>query len=295
VLRWRRGDDVGVSVPWAALVLAGLAGAVAVLRAANLAKWHTDSVTYLMAARMLADGSYRGEVSTQLLTKRTLGVPLLHAPATLGGEFYLRSITALITTATLVTLVWLLRRGLGDAVSDRRQLVFESARHGNTTLYIINVDGTGERHLTTTGYGDDTHPQWSPDGQTILFDSDRDGDDEVYVMDADGRNVRRLTYSPRGDGHASWSPDGTRIIFGSAREGNSDIWTMRADGTLDDCDVTVTIGQDTFRMSGPFDPATGGTLTITGGTGAWIGAAGTDTIVNQPNGQAIHTIELLVR
>jgi len=34
---------------------------------------------------------------------------------------------------------------------------------------------------------------------------------------------------------------------------------------------------------------------ITGGTGAWIGAAGTDTIVNQPNGQAIHTIELLVR
>jgi len=70
---------------------------------------------------------------------------------------------------------------------------------------------------------------------------------------------------------------------------------MRADGTLDDCDVTVTIGHDTFRMSGPFDPATGGTLTITGGTGAWIGAAGTDTIVNQPNGQAIHTIDLLVR
>src|SRR6187397_622648 len=71
-----------------------------------------------------------------------------------------------------------------------RQLVFESARHGNTTLYIINVDGTGERRLTTTRYGDDTPPQWSPDGQTILFDSDRDGDDEVYVMDADGRNVR---------------------------------------------------------------------------------------------------------
>src|SRR6476469_962376 len=58
---------------------------------------------------------------------------------------------------------------------DGRQLVFESARHGNTTLYIINADGTGEHRLTFTGYGDDTHPAWSPDGRTILYDSSRDG------------------------------------------------------------------------------------------------------------------------
>ena len=68
---------------------------------------------------------------------------------------------------------------------------------------------------------------------------------------------------------------------------------IRADGTLDDCDVTVTLGANSFRMSGPFDPATGGTLTITGGTGSWIGAAGTDTIANQPDGTAIHTIALI--
>ncbi len=67
---------------------------------------------------------------------------------------------------------------------------------------------------------------------------------------------------------------------------------IRADGTLDDCDVTVTVGRSSYRMSGPFDPATGGTLTITGGTGDWVGAAGTDTIVNQPDGTAVHTIRL---
>ena len=76
---------------------------------------------------------------------------------------------------------------------DGRQLVFESARHGNTTLYIINADGTGERRLTSTGYGDDTHPAWSPDGRTILFDSSRDGAFHLYTIHPDGTDERRLT------------------------------------------------------------------------------------------------------
>jgi hypothetical protein len=38
--------------------------------------------------------------------------------------------------------------------------------------------------------------------------------------------------------------------------------------------------------------AAGGTLTIVGGTGAWVGAGGTDTIVNQPDGIAIHTVKI---
>ncbi len=68
---------------------------------------------------------------------------------------------------------------------------------------------------------------------------------------------------------------------------------IRADGSLDDCDVTVTVGRNSYRMSGPFNPATGSPLTITGGTGAWIGAAGTDSIVNQPDGTAVHSITLV--
>lgn len=67
---------------------------------------------------------------------------------------------------------------------------------------------------------------------------------------------------------------------------------LRADGTLDDCSVTMTVGADSFRMGGLFDPATGGTFAILGGTGRWVGAGGTDTIVNQPDGTAIHTINL---
>lgn len=67
---------------------------------------------------------------------------------------------------------------------------------------------------------------------------------------------------------------------------------LRADGTLDDCSVTVTVGRSSYRMSGIFDPASGGTLAIVGGTGAWVGAGGTDTITNRPDGTAVHTIDL---
>lgn len=67
---------------------------------------------------------------------------------------------------------------------------------------------------------------------------------------------------------------------------------IRADGSLDDCDVTVTLGTNSYRMAGPFDPATGGTLTITGGTGSLVGVGGTDKIVNQADGTAIHTVIL---
>ena len=55
----------------------------------------------------------------------------------------------------------------------------------------------------------------------------------------------------------------------------------------------MTIGKNTFRMAGPFDPVTGGTLTVLGGTGSWVGVGGTDQIVNQPDGSSIHTIDLV--
>src|SRR5215213_5569463 len=119
---------------------------------------------------------------------------------------------------------------------DGRQLVFQSARLGNTTLYIINADGTGERRLTRTGYGDDTHPSWSPDGRTILFDSSRDGAFHLYTIRLDGTGERRLTVRDTSGAlmfarPPSWSPDGRRIAFFSDREGNARLYSVAVDGT----------------------------------------------------------------
>ena len=112
VVRWWRGHDVRVRLPLALACLVGLAAAVLGLRAANLFKWHDDSLTYLMAGRLLAENQYRSTASTSLVTERVLGVPLLHAPAELGGEFYLRTVTPLLCVAMLAMLVWVLRCGM---------------------------------------------------------------------------------------------------------------------------------------------------------------------------------------
>jgi hypothetical protein len=121
LLRWRQGYDVRLPIPYAAAALAGLAVAVLLLRAANLVKWHIDSFTYTMVGALLADDTYRAGVSPFLVTKRLLGVPVLHAPAQPAGEAYLRSITPLLAAATLGIVAWLFQRGLRDRL-DRAAL-----------------------------------------------------------------------------------------------------------------------------------------------------------------------------
>ena len=52
------------------------------------------------------------------------------------------------------------------------QIVFTSSRDGNSEIYVINADGTGEKRLTVSSYPDE-EPDWSPDNALIAFSSDR--------------------------------------------------------------------------------------------------------------------------
>lgn len=122
--RWWRGDQVRISPVGAGLAVAAVAAVVWAVREVHLVKWHTDSLTYLMAGSLLADNTYTDHASTHLLTKRLLGVPLLHAPAHLGGEWYLRSVTPLLALATVAALIWIFRHGVRGARSPRHAAWF---------------------------------------------------------------------------------------------------------------------------------------------------------------------------
>jgi Tol biopolymer transport system component len=102
---------------------------------------------------------------------------------------------------------------------------------GDFEICVINRDGTDLHRLTDTP-GENTQPDWSPDGEWIVFESNRlgwpslpdatppaydgraFGDEEVWVMRADGSEQQNLTENPlQDDAFPAWSPDGTWIVF----------------------------------------------------------------------------------
>ena len=104
----------------------------------------------------------------------------------------------------------------------------------NTNLWRLDLH-TGERKRLISSassvWGQNIHPQYSPDGRKIAFDSDRTGDREVWTCDADGSNCQQLTKfgGPIG-GTPRWSPDSRWIALDSRASGSPEIYVMAADG-----------------------------------------------------------------
>ncbi|HEX2641198.1 MAG TPA: FG-GAP-like repeat-containing protein, partial [Pyrinomonadaceae bacterium] len=90
---------------------------------------------------------------------------------------------------------------------DGEQMAFSNG----TSIYTVNIDGTGLRNL-----GTGMSPAWSPDGTTLAFSRwppvPAYGA-EIYTMDTSGGSITRLTVSIGYPGFSepSWSPDGTEI------------------------------------------------------------------------------------
>ena len=86
--------------------------------------------------------------------------------------------------------------------------------YNDSSIYMINADGTDQKTLTTIP-GSDYDPAWSPDGTRIAFTSVRDGRKEIYVLAVDSGAVTRLTNST-GDienSEPAWSPFSNQIAY----------------------------------------------------------------------------------
>ncbi len=117
---------------------------------------------------------------------------------------------------------------------DGQRIVYTTFGLTNSTIAVINADGSNMQTLDAIDGSDEAFPAWSPDGQIIAFTSRRDGNNEIYLMNADGSNPVRLTNNPSDDFAPSWSPDGKQIVFVSDRDqkpGIYDLYIMNADGS----------------------------------------------------------------
>lgn len=127
----------------------------------------------------------------------------------------------------------------GIGISGDGRLLVLAARYderteGRMKLFLVRVDGSGLRQLTT-GPGRDETPALSADGKRIVF-ARTTGDSrkpDLYVMPTAGGEAVRLTDNGLLDVNPVFSPDGRRIAFGQynerARRGS--IAVVGADGS----------------------------------------------------------------
>jgi dipeptidyl aminopeptidase/acylaminoacyl peptidase len=103
------------------------------------------------------------------------------------------------------------------AASDSPRVVFTvratdlEANKGRNDLWLVNVDGTGLRRLTSHAAGSQ-HPRWSPDGRWIYFLSGRADSSQVWRIAADGGEAVQVTKLPLDVGVFAVSPTGKHLV-----------------------------------------------------------------------------------
>jgi len=86
------------------------------------------------------------------------------------------------------------------------------ANKGLTDLWLVGVEGSGLRRLTSDPAGD-YNPRWSPDSKSIFFISSRSDSSQVWRIRIDGGEAEKITDQPLDAGNLVVSPDGKQIAF----------------------------------------------------------------------------------
>jgi len=98
----------------------------------------------------------------------------------------------------------------GDRVAFVLRTTDREADRGRTDLWIVGLDGSDPRRLTTDE-ASDWNPRWSPEGTDLFFLSTRSGSAQVWRLPLAGGEARQVTDLPLDVGNLVVAPDGSKL------------------------------------------------------------------------------------
>ncbi len=119
--------------------------------------------------------------------------------------------------------------------ADGRLIVFSSVRNpGGRNIYLVKVDGTGLRQLTTGSFFD-SGPSFAPNGRRVVFTRRTGDESHIFSVNVDGSGLEQLTKGNGNDSEPVYTPNGKRIVFVSDRDRDAktdqrDIFAMAPSG-----------------------------------------------------------------
>jgi outer membrane protein assembly factor BamD (BamD/ComL family) len=128
--------------------------------------------------------------------------------------------------------------------SFRNQIVFRSAKEGQSGFWVMNPDGTNLRYLgESTGLQKEydaliERDKLSPDGRYHVYVTRSEGEDspQIFIQAFDKNqygtlDTRQVTHFTGLNYDPVWAPDGSRIAYVSTHQGSDDVWVINPDGT----------------------------------------------------------------
>ncbi|RMG45069.1 MAG: hypothetical protein D6719_00795 [Candidatus Dadabacteria bacterium] len=112
------------------------------------------------------------------------------------------------------------------------RVAFTAKIKGYNRILVLDLDSSKVWPLID-GPGNNSYPDWSPDGKKLVFVSDRFGDRDLFLADWEGANQQQLTDNDQNDDNPDWSPDGKSIVYysetGTGSNPDSNIFMINPD------------------------------------------------------------------
>lgn len=116
------------------------------------------------------------------------------------------------------------------------------------TLWVMNVDGSNARQLSTLDVWGDTPISWSPNGTRIAVVVGAIGSRDVFTVELTGGAPTNLcTWTTASCDDPDWAPDGARLVL-DVTNTDGEIYVINADGS-NPTNITNAPSSNEFRPS----------------------------------------------